>query len=207
MLLPRLQLPLSTLDLVPSTRQLAPSRLYETHVKVLELEERMGSQPMVLVARLEDTRTIFAVERESKGLYVICQLGSWVDIQELKAAAVASAQELPKNFDQPTAPIQDVAVSIATAESNKYCKKKRVAMEAIQSMVKRPSIGLIAEPLNSQVASLTEMQPKTPALVSTPIEDEAPPTATGIFENVRTQYFEALYLSKVGSCTLLLEHN
>lgn len=207
MLLPRLQLPLSTLDLAPSTRQLPPSRLYETHVKVLELEERMGSQPMVLIARLEDTRTIFAVERESKGLYVICQLGSWVNIQELKSTAVASTQELPKNFDQPITAIQDVTVPTTTAESNKYCKKKRVAIEAIQSMVKRPSISLIAEPLNSQITSLPDLQPNTPTLVSTPIEEEAPPTAAGIFENVRTQYFEALYLSKACSCTLISKHN
>ena len=96
MLLPRAKLPLSSLDIVSSARALGQSRLFETHVKILELEERMGSQPMVLIARFDDSRTLCAVERESRGLYALCQLGSWVNFQGLKAEAVVSKQDVQK---------------------------------------------------------------------------------------------------------------
>jgi hypothetical protein len=35
-----------------------------------------------------------------------------------------------------------------------------------------------------------------------PVDDPAPPTAAEIFENVRTQYLEALYLSKVSMISI-----
>ena len=164
----------------------------------------MGSQPMVLIARFDDARTLCAVERESRGLYVLCQLGSWVNLQELKAAAVVSKQEQRKLSERgvPGSAIPQVtaAVPLPTPESSKYTKKKRLAIEAIQSMVKRPPISLATEsqesPVELEAASNLQLTEK--AAVSPPQEEATTHlTATEIFENVRTQYFEALYLSKV----------
>ncbi|KUJ20411.1 uncharacterized protein LY89DRAFT_442789 [Mollisia scopiformis] len=197
-LLPRSRLPLSSLDIVASAKALSHSRLYEAHVKILELEERMGTQPMVLIARLDDARTLYAVERESLGLYVLCQLGSWVNLQELRAAAVASKQELPRVSEGPSTIFQEASLPTVTPEINKYNKKKRLAIEAIQSMVKRPISNTSAE-------SQSIPSESAPAFTSSAGErpDPAPilddvvshPDAAEIFENVRTQYFEALYLS------------
>jgi DNA replication regulator SLD3 len=201
MLLPRAKLPLSSLDIVSSARALGQSRLFETHVKILELEERMGSQPMVLIARFDDSRTLCAVERESRGLYALCQLGSWVNFQGLKAEAVVSKQDVQKMSETGFlgSAITQAAVPLATPESSKYSKKKRLAIEAIQSMVKRPSTSLATDSQESPV----EPAPATPQL---PTEDGVAPllqeeaaaqlSAAEIFENVRNQYFEALYLSK-----------
>jgi len=194
MLLPRAKLPLSSLDIVSSARALGQSRLFETHVKILELEERMGSQPMVLIARFDDSRTLCAVERESRGLYALCQLGSWVNFQGLKAEAVVSKQDVQKMSETGF-----LGSAITQAESRKYSKNKRLAIEAIQSMVKRPSTSLATDSQESPV----EPAPATPQL---PTEDGVAPllqeeaaaqlSAAEIFENVRNQYFEALYLSK-----------
>jgi DNA replication regulator SLD3 len=206
MLLPRSKLPLSFLDLVPSANALPQSRLFETHVKILELEERMGNQPVVLIARFEDGRTLYAVEREARGLYVLCKLGSWVDMRQLKAAAVMSKQEMPneteKHFGRNSLLQQKDALPSSTTESHKYDKKKRLAIEAIQSMVKRPSTTMSTE--LPQVESSTKLETEdllstlpistdSPGLVEAPV----PPTGEEIFDNVRTQYLEALYLSKV----------
>jgi DNA replication regulator SLD3 len=157
----------------------------------------MGSQPMVLIARLDDGRTLYAVEREDRGLYVLCQLGSWVDPQQLKAAAVASKVDLlPKTTERPLQ--DDIPVPFITPEVNKYSKKKRLAIEAIQSMIKRPYTALLAE---SQPTSV-EPEPVLPSQhQEPPMNDQvnsvsAQLTAIEIFENVRTQYLEALY-SKV----------
>ncbi|KAK0128839.1 hypothetical protein ONS95_000787 [Cadophora gregata] len=218
MLLPRSNLPLSYIDILSTGKGLASSRLFETHVKILELEERMGNQPTVLIARLDDTRTLYAVERESRGLYVLLQLGSWVNLQELKAAAIVSRQELPDRAGlQPS-----VDLPTAAPEVNKYSKKKRLAIEAIQSMVKRPSTGLLTESQSDSQTPVVESGPE-PVFVDSPLSIEgrtdgqettaatsttcvppalsmdevaAQPTATDMFDNVRTYYLEALYLSK-----------
>jgi DNA replication regulator SLD3 len=203
MLLPRSQLPLSSLDIVSSAKTLGQSRLFETHVKILELEDRMGSQPMVLIARLDDARTLCAVERESCGLYALCQLGSWINLQGLKAAAVVSKQDLHKlserGLPRSAIPQGGEAVPLVTPESSKYSKKKRLAIEAIQSMVKRPSTSLATESQEPpiELESTTSLQPTEKATVPPPQEEVVTQlTASEIFENVRTQYFEALYLSK-----------
>jgi hypothetical protein len=208
MLLPRSQLPLSSLDITSSTKPLAQSRLFEAHVKILELEERMGTQPMLLIARLDDARTLYAVERESRGFYVLCQLGSWVNLQELKATAIASKLELlPRLSDRGLVPLQfateTTSVPLITPESSKYSKKKRLAIEAIQSMVKRPSTASLTESqaLVTEPESGVDSQPGEKSSNDLPIPPvdgvAAPPTASEIFENVRNQYFETLYLSKV----------
>ncbi|KAH8662996.1 DNA replication regulator SLD3-domain-containing protein [Tricladium varicosporioides] len=203
-LLPRSSLPLASLDLTPTTNALPRSRLFEAHIKILELEERMGSQPMVLIARLDDGLTLYAIEREDRGLHVFCRLGSWVNLKQLKAAAVVARQETSSNlgkgfglnsFEDPVA-----ASSSTTSETGTFSKTKRLAIEAIQSMVKRPTTATPTEsqPPNLVPEPLAETQASTLPLEPPPLTEEAssPPTAAEIFENVRTQYFEALYISK-----------
>lgn len=164
----------------------------------------MGNQPMVLIARLDDARVLYAVERESHGLYVLCQLGSWVNIQELRAAAVAWRQEV-RTADSQDNVIQEASAP-ATLPDVKFSKKKRLAIEAIQSLVKRPTTNLLADPLPiPPEPNLPDLSPPNiQQCNSQPIVDEviSPPTASEIFENVRTQYLETLYLSKVSFTTL-----
>ncbi|KAB8289685.1 hypothetical protein EYC80_010597 [Monilinia laxa] len=205
-LLPRLHLPLSYLDVGSTTNPLPQSRLFETHVKILELEERMGNQPMVLIARLDDNRTLYAVERESRGLYVVLQLGSWINIQQLKSSAVVAQTDradLPvKGLLLGSTAIEPLTAPLITG--SKYNKKKRLAIEAIQSMIKRPSTPstpLLPEPRPQSAAPesvpVSEAQNETQATVTLPaIETTIQATATEIFDNIRTQYFESLYLSK-----------
>lgn len=147
---------------------------------------------MVLIARLDDGRTLYAVEREDRGLYVLCQLGSWANLQQLKAAAVASKVELPKTTERT---IQDnVPMPPITPVVSKYSKKKRLAIEAIQSMVKRPSIGRLTESPTSKLEPLAPSQNQEQPSNDHVINDvSAQLTAAEIFENVRNQYFEALY--------------
>jgi len=175
---------------------------------------------MLLIARLDDGRTLYAVEREDRGLYVLCKLGSWVNLQQLRAAAVVSKREFPRTtargFGVGERSQNIPAVPVTFHESSKYSKKKHLAIEAIQSMVKRPSSGF-----------LTESQPATPAdpegvsdLQHTQATQEeqatqsqnvvevmTQPSADEIFENIRTQYFEALYLSKASVVSYFVPPN
>ena len=186
------------------------SRLFEAHIKVLELEHRLGSTPMVLIARSEDGKSYFAIERESRDVYAICKLGSWVRIDQLCAGAVVSRyhswRRKANNIERPPSAKCAVEEPIITAESSKYSKKKRLAIEAIQSMVKRPSRNVSASCQVTAVAppkseTNVELQLQEPG-DTMDVQDEivAQPVATDILENIRSQYFEALYLSKVGFC-------
>lgn len=216
LLLPRSKLPLSAIDIASSAKALPQSRLFEAHVKILELEDRMGSQPHILIARLDGAHTLFAVERESRGLYVLFQLGSWINLQQLRAAAVASKDDVPKPSSLDFT--DKASVPIVTPESSKYSKRKRLAIEEIQSMVKRPSIGLSTEcpiiHLDSQIANLpieapsVETQPLDMATVPPSVEQNpSQPTAAEVTENIRNQYLEALYMSKVCISTEKLLRN
>ena len=169
----------------------------------------MGSQPMVLVARLDDGRTLYAVEREDRGLYVLCQLGSWINLQQLRTTAVASKQDISKCIERNTAMSADGAMPLVTPETSKYSKKKRLAIEAIQSMVKRTTSSLLNEsqPAASDQDTAPESQ-QGPAALVLPIEDVVTqPTSVEIFETVRNQYFEALYLSKVTITLSLMDQD
>jgi DNA replication regulator SLD3 len=162
----------------------------------------MGSQPMVLIARLDDARTLCAVERESRGLYALCQLGSWVNLHGLKVEAVVSKPEMHKLSEKGPSGIAVLqsATPLVTPEPSKYGKKKRLAIEAIQSMVKRPSTSLATESQESPIEpeSHTTLQ-VTEGVTGPPPQEELATqlTAAEIFENIRNHYFEALYLSKV----------
>lgn len=151
----------------------------------------MGTQPMVLIARLDDGRTLYAVEREDRGLYVLCQLGSWVNLRQLKAESVVSRDEIPHKSLQKVVGSDTAPASLITPESSKFSKKKRLAIEAIQSMVRRASTALPVSQSNTPAPG-TQPEPIIPA-----VEDIAVQlSATEMFDNVRTQYLEALYLSK-----------
>ncbi|RDW88863.1 hypothetical protein BP6252_00895 [Coleophoma cylindrospora] len=217
-LLPRSQLPLSCLDIFPSFNPLPQSRIFEAHVKILELEERMGSQPMVLIAKVDTGKTLYAVERESKGLYVLCQLGPWVDLQQLVTAGTLLNERTLRAASRailPTSTAADRTTVIAvTAEAAQDSKKKRLAIEAIQSMVKRPSTDALGNSQQSCSELLLDSQQDSQVSIGAeilldsqqdtqmamlPVEvDPVPsqPTATEIFDTVRSQYLEALYLSK-----------
>ncbi|OBT69328.1 hypothetical protein VE03_01150 [Pseudogymnoascus sp. 23342-1-I1] len=214
-LLSRSDFPLSCLDRYrPAASALPDSRLYESHVKILELEQRIGSTPVILIAQLDDNKALYAVEYESKGLYVLFKLGSWVDLGKLCSVAVVSR---PFTKSQKHGSPQDVAGrgtpannAFSPVESDKYNKKKRLAIEEIQSMVKRPST---SQSLNIEQTASTESpsmvlpletiqnaQPDPVASVQ-PLQDAGleQPRAEDILDSVRSQYLDTLYLSKVST--------
>ena len=141
------------------------------------------------------------MERQDRQLYVLCKLGSWVNIQQLRAVAVVSRQEVKaaeRSFGSGINPV----VPQAVAKSSVHSSKKRLAIETLVSMVKRPTTGLLSDsqlsatPVSATPVSASQPQSAEPDL---PIDGgSAPRTSAEIFDNVRNQYFEALYLSKVG---------
>ncbi|KAG8428467.1 hypothetical protein J3459_003890 [Metarhizium acridum] len=218
MLLPREHLPLASLDFSATDNELPQTRFVESHVKILDLESRLGSSPSIVIARNEPKRTIYALERQQNGLYVMCKLGSWVDLGELARRATALCHERLAPATQHRHEREDSA-ALTTPHLYKEHKKKRAAIEAIQSLVRKKSKPQAVQQEHGSIEKNDEVDVDTrvsrlppPEIksdeqhlvnvqdASTTSVDDAPPassqqTAEEIFDNIRTQYFEALYRS------------
>ncbi|RDA87915.1 hypothetical protein CP532_1707 [Ophiocordyceps camponoti-leonardi (nom. inval.)] len=138
MLLPREHLSLSFIDLGASDRDLPPSRLFESRVKVLDLESRLGAATSILVARNDTRGTVHVLERQAgdDALYTMCQLGSWVDLAALATKATAvfwQRLRVPKR----ARPADGGDEGLTTPCLHKEQKRKRAAIEAIQSLVRK----------------------------------------------------------------------
>ncbi|KAI1136934.1 DNA replication regulator SLD3-domain-containing protein [Hypoxylon sp. FL0543] len=227
MLLPREYLRLSFLDLSLPYGSFESSRSFESSIKILELEGRLESHPVVVIARLESDKTIYALERETNGLYTLCHVGSWVDLQELeRLATVSLSQFIGKRSN--TSVDTNTSHPLTTPHLHHETKKRRLAIEAIQSLVKKPTRSRSLSTASQIIPpECSPTQPTTPgrddsesqldtAHISqnagptksheTQAQSQAPeasvmddllatPTAEGIFDNIRNQYFESLYNS------------
>lgn len=175
----------------------------------------MGSSPSVLVARHESKGTLFAIERDGNGLYVACKLGSWVDTEALteQATVVCRQRICPEKDGSSEA---NVTQSLVTPRTTGNMKEKRSAMEALQTLVRKrgrsQSVATLEEATQVGTGHTSQAEPSSTAaetaLTALPAVDKPimPPItaddgsqqqgAEGIFDNIRTQYFEALYKSK-----------
>lgn len=185
----------------------------------------MGSVPVVLLARKESSRAVYALERQENGLYVVFRLGSWVDMEELAKDASAVCRERLRPPAKLESQAQATSSAITTPQLHKEQKMKRAAIEAIQSLVrKRPrsqSVSTLADSERhdgkSDATVPTETKLPSPALMkeelatiptdnakqtvpSASINPQEPPpqqTADQIFDALRAQYADALYKSMV----------
>jgi hypothetical protein len=226
MTLAREHLPLSFLDLTSPAGDLHPSRLYESHIRVLDLESRRGSVPPLLIARLGATGSLFALEQHNKGLYAACKLRDCVDVGQLAGKATFACRQLLQQIVGPKqAAEQDRSRPITTPALHKAQSQKRLAIEALQSVVRKKARTQSVSTLptlsdgGQVIRAPTESREETPAVAtetsaptaeeaqaaepewlnSTPLRDSeppSPPTGEELCERIRNQYFEALYRSK-----------
>lgn len=226
MLLPREHLPLSALDLSMPTGELPATqgRFYASQIRILDLEGRLGCN--MLLARSDTTRNVYAIEWHENGLYVVCKLGPWVDVGKLSQhATVCCRQRLRPVASNTETAVQELPLT--TPQLHKDNKRKRLAIEELQSLIrKKPrsqSISPLERPTSQNQETLAiethltsqtlveensqgqlTSEPAGPELQSQPSVPQAndetlsQPTADDIFQNIRSQYFEALYHSKVG---------
>ncbi|KAH7162804.1 DNA replication regulator SLD3-domain-containing protein [Dactylonectria estremocensis] len=153
MVIPREHLPLSSIDFNPSNADLVPGRLFESHIKILDLESRMGSVPVVLLARYELSRNVYALERQDDGLYVVCRLGHWIDLSSLASHATAACYERLRPTARPESRGRTASTAMTTPQLHKDHKVKRAAIEAIQFLVRKrarsQSISTFEDPIKS----------------------------------------------------------
>ncbi|KAK7924749.1 hypothetical protein PG985_006803 [Apiospora marii] len=211
MLLPREHLPLASLDLASPQGDFAYARFFESTIKILDLEGRLGARPVVLIARLESDKSVYALERHDNGLYSLCKLGSCVNLEQLSGCATVTNTKMVKQRPQIAAQDPDSG-PLVTPQLHKETKKRRIAIEAIQSMVKKPQRSAsVAEASNApspvdpatncqtaSQATLPAPEAQVAAQLTLPTNPELPieqTTADDIYNNIRNQYIETLYHS------------
>lgn len=208
MLLARESLSLSSLDLSTPLGEYptGPGRFFESHIRILDLDGRLRQVPSVLLARSDLTRNVYAIERHQLGLYVVCKLGSWVSIEKL--SKLAEAYYAPRCTPAQNSIIADAQAPLTSHQFHKESKRKRQAIEELQSMVRKRQKSLAPESQEalSQPAVHSQgpdqiINPDTPPVQAPqagPLDPspDAQVTAQEIFQNIRSQYFESLYHSK-----------
>lgn len=203
------------------------SRFYESHIKILDLEGRLGSN--VLLARLETKRIIYAIERQDDGLYALCKLGAWVDVGRLAQYATVRCQQRLEPY-RPAPQGTASSFPLTTPQLHKENKKRRLAIEEIHSMVKKrarsqslatvmsgdttqPILPESGSPGDNTAGNGPLVQEESESKLSNPQADAhampepdivepslSQPSAEDILQNLRTQYVEALYHSMVRIC-------
>lgn len=208
MLLPRECLPLSILDLSAPSGEFptGPGRFVESHIRILDLDGRLRQAPSVLLARSDLTRNVYAIERHQRGLYVACKLGSWISIEKL--SKLSEACYAPRCIAAQKPEAAELEAPLTTHQTHKENKRKRQAIEELQSMVRKRQKSLAPESQTALSQPAVQSQMPGPDVDSnTPILEGSNPgvldlsanvqmSAEDIFQNIRSQYFEALYHSK-----------
>ncbi|KAK1986288.1 DNA replication regulator SLD3-domain-containing protein [Colletotrichum cereale] len=142
MLLPREYLSLSCLDLGAPQGDLPSSRFYESHIKILDLEDRVAEKPSVLLARNDASKSIYALERAAVSglnLYTVCKLGSWVDLLVLSDNATVTGKHVARMrmAEEARESQQGQELPLTTPGLHKGLKEKRLAIEALQQSIVR----------------------------------------------------------------------
>ncbi|KAK2065333.1 hypothetical protein LY76DRAFT_499618 [Colletotrichum caudatum] len=142
MLLPREYLSLSCLDLGAPQGDLPSSRFYESHIKILDLEDRVAEKPSVLLARNDASKSVYALERAAvsgNNLYTVCKLGSWVDLLALSDQATVTGKHVARMrmAEEARGSRQWQELPLTTPGLHKGHKEKRLAIEALQQSIVR----------------------------------------------------------------------
>lgn len=208
LLIPRSHLPFSFLDPIA-----ASARLFSAHIRGLEDNE--PGHPygaLVMVAELETEGSLYVVERVQCGLYALCRLGGWVNVEELRPAALAFKKHSAPVMHRPLSVLgqaswwECAAVEPLDADGDLRAKRLKanssgslrlkMRSSAPQTSPEPSRCGRAAVSPQSETATAA---PEPPTLGSCERTCGVEVSAQESLDTLRCQYLEALYLSKVSN--------
>ena len=185
--------------------------MFRAHIEALEgPEERCNGQ--VIIATKDDGPTLYAIERANQGVYTLCKLASWVVLESFERISMTSKRSCNSHIGKEDN-VSDVwwkaaAVNLdagVQALGHQSMLQTRGVMGNRLSM-KPPSRNISFESAKNQdwsenlkidyEAPLLETHPS--ALQILPDSNQLASTED-LLKNVRIQYQDLLYISKVGS--------
>lgn len=215
LLLPRAELPLSYLEPTASNSPFFSAHLFFASIPALDTLGVAKQGAIVLIAKLETERSLYAVERVGLRTYAICKLGIWVNIEDLRAAALVTRNdsrlagqdhgfpERGTGWWKP-ATLEEDRAETQRAKRSRLVKSDEVLLLMKQSQCKGPKNLPIAP---SPVLSPSQVVPNLELARAADVPSHPPlvgPTAQETLEIIRTQYLEALHLSKVNNTFQLI---
>lgn len=204
LLIPRSHLPLSFLDPITATTAGSAPRLFSAHIRALEDDEPGHPyRALVMVAELETEGSLYVVERVRCGLYALCRLGGWVNIEELRPAALAFKKHAAPVMHRPLNVLgqaiwwECAAIDPLDADGDLRAKRLKANSSGSIRLKMRSSVPQTSpEPSRCGRAAVSlQLEPPTPGSCERTCGVEM--SAQESLDTLRCQYLEALYLSKV----------
>lgn len=209
LLVPRSCLPLAFLDVNGTPGDLQGNRIFSAKISLLEANlslKKHPAGPVVLIAESVVTPCLYAVEQVQPGIYALCQLCAWVTLKDLdelifKSKTQPNLRSLEKAILPGDRWWHEITVQGDGAVQNSQSKpRKPWAAEGFQLCLKAP---MRQNPLAaSPEGTMCKAQQKQALAISENIVQDMPlqettQTTDEIFNMVRIQYQEALYMSQV----------
>ena len=205
MLLPRSCLPLAYLEPNVNGELSSGSRLFTAQIELLEADKDglQLLQPAVLAAQNESSGRFYAIEKVHNGVYVLCRLGAWVTEDALRRLADASPSYTARpqcigrhELDPPASEWwRPAAVPSRTGP--------HVPIRANDPIARARDFKLsLKRPLKRNLSPIPTRRtsaPKSPqnlTLGGGQITDEGLQKPGDVLKLIKTQYLEALYLSR-----------
>jgi DNA replication regulator SLD3 len=190
------------------------SRLFSASVDVLDQELDQFKGQYVLIARVVSNGKLHAVERVQHRIYALCRLGDWVTEEDLRALSrlppVACSQSPSVDSRQPASSGRNAPWWLPTMiekgdvnESEDLVRpllRARKLLKVDSGHNEDGNGSRLPQDVNATVprAESADISVQIPQVASEPVEAGfAQQTPEEVFEKVRRQYLETLYISKV----------
>lgn len=215
MVLCRSLLPLSCLDPVSSSSPFPATRLFSA-ASLPSLEpplhdERRPKEPTVLIAGLEEHGSLYAVERVQHGIYALCKLGDWVKLEGFQISTSGSLDCISRpasRWRQSGTSKGDwwsnAAIEVRGAGTDTQLRVPEARhVRNVQLCMQRPASDLPPADFEPCEKELLSHQDSEKLVQECVVTDEHQPGDFGallpeeVYEMIRVQYQEALYISKV----------
>ena len=192
-------LPLAYLDLAPGDIQC--SKLFASSSRTLRplLEgEHFLLDPHVLIAEDQDGAVLYAVEGVRDDVFALCRVAAWVSLadfgrSEVKTRRIRAPREVPSTE-------QWWSHAITEPAEEKQATRWAHHTKELQSILRPPPTDapvvtdLLEASAGVAVDVDTQEQPPSPAPIA---DSRAEANAVDVLSLLRSQYFEALYMSKM----------
>ena len=196
------------MDASPS--EIATSRLFRAHIGALEgPEERCNGR--VIIATKDDGPTLYAIERANQGVYTLCKLASWVVLESFDRISMTSKRSCNShigkedNVSNVWWKAAAVNLDVGVQLGHKNVLQTRCVVGNRLSM-KPPTSTMSFESAKKQDWSEnSKIDNEVPLLETHPSASHILPDSNqlasteDLLKNVRIQYQDLLYISKVGS--------
>jgi DNA replication regulator SLD3 len=213
LLIPRSCLPLAYFDLEADSHGSTGSRIFtasEQTLEVLAASKEQTYEPRILIAEHGDDHRLYAVESVRQGVYAMCRLGEWVELDDF-GKPPAKAKKI--SHGDPATSIAygdqwwrkaalDIGSKVRETQGTSQTQGIRLAMKPTPSRTKPttieyPSTASVdkndCKAINAEIMSVTAVnggdEPLQPSALD-PVD---------IYGLLRVQYLEALYINKVNS--------